>query len=238
MDYGLTKAKNKHKYSSLVLLILLLLVVGIVIGSALQVGDPAEFCSNGEFVRVINGDWACYNLSFPESNNTLWVTEELGLSRFSPNQGGNPPQSQIIDSTSAVFSFGDTQVEDVYLTTFPINEWMSGSNFTIKIDWSPDNTNVGDVVWCVDVSLAIPNNGGFINSSAPKSTYCVVDSSLGIRYQALETDLVEVDGSGGNNSFLFFLRLYRDTNNASDTYSGDAHFLEGRLRYQMDKIGE
>lgn len=108
---------------------------------------------------------------------------------------------------------------------FRATNYGSG-NVTVEIQWYADTATSGDVVWGVQLAAITPNSDSQdVETKALATAATATDTHLGTTGQRLHTISATISGASLDsiaNGDAVWLRVYRDSNNAADTMTGDA----------------
>lgn len=149
--------------------------------------------------------------------------------------GLNAPSISVIGSVGLVLEY-DNNIEEEVFGVWEANP-ITDATADIKwhILWSPSNTNTGAVVWAIEFNLIRPDSGDLITKATTITT--VTDTASGTINRLQSTGEVTIVSPGGQPGDLVQLRIYRDTSNVGDTYTGDAQFSTATLFVIADKLG-
>lgn len=106
-------------------------------------------------------------------------------------------------------------------------------NLTLKIEWYADSASSGDVVFGARLAAITPNTDSQdVETKAFATAQTVTDTHLGTTGQRLhEIDLTISNLDSIANGDEFWLEVYRDADNGSDTMTGDAAIVGLELSY-------
>lgn len=165
MDYGLNKERNKHKYSTYLVLLVFFLALLVNVYSV-EVGQESV-CVDGEFLVSDNGSWSCESFSYVEgyfynetSPETI-VIEDSGV--FVDITGFN-------EGTTRGFHWGDDSVvvcdePGVYLFSGSLSfiggeggeyEFFMEKNGVIQYDCSMLKTSASSDIENVGFTCLVP----------------------------------------------------------------------------------
>lgn len=128
-----------------------------------------------------------------------------------------------------VLAFDASTEENAYSKPFVVNNYGSG-NLTVTFFWMADTATSGDVIWGASIAAATANtdSAGY-ESKAFATAQTVTDTHLGTnadRLMSAALTLSNLDSLASGD--MCVLRVYRDSDDAADTMTGDA-FLVGVL---------
>lgn len=150
----------------------------------------------------------------------------------------NPSKSEpafesFIDGTF-VFKFSDSNADDEsvhFIAQLP-HSYKEGSNLRPHIHWAPDSDGAGRVAWSFEYTIQN------IGEVFPSTTTDVKDASTGsIENLHNICGFDEIDGSNLKISSIIVCRLTRKTTEITDTYTGNACFLEFDFHFQKNSMG-
>jgi hypothetical protein len=194
------------------------------------------------FLVEISGQTFLYT-KFP--NPTRWERTPL-----IPSSGGwddiRTPGTSVRNGTSApalatfagsgslyipVFS-GTGPTEEVYFSIQMPHTWKEGTAVYPHVHWSPVTSGAGNVKWNLEYTLAN------VNETFPSTTtLSLIQATSGTAWKHQVQGFGAVDMTGKKISCMFHCRLYRNSGDAQDTYTGNAAFLEFDFHYQIDAVG-
>ncbi|NCO64741.1 MAG: hypothetical protein GW810_09740 [Flavobacteriales bacterium] len=174
--------------------------------------------------------------------------EDLKVPVFSTSKDGTrPPAMYFYQDTSGgsgagsqgVFAywFDKSTEEEVYFMVQMPHKWKEGSDIYPHVHWSA-KTNVGDtkVQWGLEYTWAnvasLHGATTIITGNTPITPVGTVDA-----YEHAITSLGTMSGSGKALSSMIICRIFRDADDASDTYGQDAGLFEIDFHYQVDSDG-
>lgn len=142
------------------------------------------------------------------------------------NNGTNFPVAGL------AFDAGATTPEAAFWMFRAVN-YASG-NVTIDLDWYADTGTTNAVVWGAQLAAITPNTDTQdVETKAFASAQTVTTSHAGTTGQRVHRSTITVstnlDSLAANDDV--WLRIYRDSNNASDTLAGDAILIGVTVSY-------
>lgn len=142
-----------------------------------------------------------------------------------------------------VYQFEAGTDEDVFGSVQMPHRW-NGTPIEPHVHWAPQTASDGNpanqkVVWCFDYSWAD------IGTTMPAATTALCGSTaypdeepVQYRHYLTEASAHITPGAGADwGSSILYFRLYRDANNAADTYEGEAALLAVDFHFQSCKLG-
>jgi hypothetical protein len=122
--------------------------------------------------------------------------------------------------------------EEVFFTAQIPHSYDEGTDIYPHVHWTPSDGNAGNVVWGLEYTWQ-NINGTFGNTTI----ITVTDSTDATDRKHLYAAFAAINGAGMTISSILVCRLFRDANNAADTYGSDAFLLEVDFHYQIDTVG-
>lgn len=147
----------------------------------------------------------------------------------------NPPGESTIGNTS-VLLFDSATDEDVYYVIHLPVDWASGTDLNFHFHWAPTDANAGDVVWAIDYRISKSESNELI--SGTDATISTTDSTQSLQYEHLQSSDITISGASLETGDKIAIRIYRDADNAADTYGADAALFLPEMTYTADKLGE
>lgn len=170
-------------------------------------------------------DSTVYNdLRFPAIATTLGGLKDPSLAKIADNGAGS-------DGVYAYAFPFNLEKEILVLTQVPYN-WKEHTDMNINIRWSPSTNDAGNVVWGIEY---VWDNVNTVIGNTTIITASVSASTIANMHQ--QGFLGVLSGSGKNYSSILNCRVFRQTGNVEDTYSGDAYLLEFDFQYETDSLG-
>jgi hypothetical protein len=114
------------------------------------------------------------------------------------------------------------------------HSYKPGTAVRPHFHYSPTTAGTGSVVWAVAYSWA-PISSNFPATATVTMTNAINTPGQWAHLLAGGVDIAAPPGAGESSIMLF--RIYRDANNAGDTYPADVDLLDFDIHFQMDKIG-
>ena len=170
--------------------------------------------------------------------NDATVFDDMLVPGFSVRGGAAAPDIALFGGTSGstaiyvnVFDGSNTK-EDVFFSVQLPHSYKHGSDISPHIHWSPTTADTGNVKWTLNCMW---QNISSTYSGVSTSSATVATAAVAWSHQLSEfTDLT---GSGKTLSSIAVCSLYRDPNDAADTYAYDAALLGIDFHYEMDSLG-
>lgn len=193
---------------------------------AIEIASKTEYVTGG---RMLAGNFGSYS---------VWDDLRMPATALKTGQINDPDFAQVRDNGSGstgVFAwrFDDSQEEELFFAVQLPHKYKLGSNLKPHIHWMPLSTDTGDVVWGIEYTLA-----EYGSAFGVTSLVTVTDAGDGTAYKHQIASLADIDGSDIDvMSTMLLCRIYRDADNAADTYSGDAALLEFDIHYEIDQAG-
>ena len=115
---------------------------------------------------------------------------------------------------------------------FPATSYGSG-NLTLDIFWYADTASSGDIIWGAQIAAITPNTDTQdVETKAFATAQTALDTHLGTTGQRLHTipiTISNLDSLASND--IVWLKIYRDSDAAGDTMTGDGILVYARLSY-------
>lgn len=150
-----------------------------------------------------------------------------------PAQGINPrgggTADPDIDTTDGMLLFDDARQEVIAGVAQMPHSWAEGSAVHAHIHWIPTDETAGNVVWKFDYEV-------FGNGTGPTGTYTEVPVTLAADGYSID-EMVEIDMTGAQVSYMILWRLSRMGADAADTYAEDVKLYELDFHYLIDSLG-
>jgi hypothetical protein len=112
--------------------------------------------------------------------------------------------------------------------------WKVGSDIFIHIHWSKATSASGNVNWQMQYKWANIGSGMPAFSALTSGTHVISDANTADLHAL--TSWPAVAGTGKTISSMICVYISR-TNNASDTYTGNANLYEIDIHYEVDSFG-
>jgi hypothetical protein len=120
------------------------------------------------------------------------------------------------------------------------HKWKEGSTIYPHIHWASQTATSGAVTWGLEYSWVDYNPSSplaFPNTTILTATSASVSSGDIDKHLIVDLAPITPSGSQGKISSIIMCRLFRNSSNAADTYSGDAALLSFDVHYEIDAIG-
>lgn len=147
--------------------------------------------------------------------------------------GINPPLLQIIGNFP-VLSFDKNTDESAYTSKHVVEDYKEGTPWEIAVYWAPDDTSIGNVSWCFEITVIDYDVNDLLTNSS--NTICVLDEAQGTQYELLKSP--KITGGTAKHDQEVTFRLYRDADAIADNYPDDAHMVESSIYYTSYRPGE
>lgn len=185
-----------------------------------------------------------------EFHGNATVYEDLRVALTAGKVGvANPPIfAQFRDNGSGspgvyAYSFADesnaTKEQQLMFTVQMPHAWSNGSTIYPHIHWSPGDNNSGAVVWGLEYTWIEYNSASpeqFTTTTIITTTSDPVSNS---QYDHLLTSFPSItpNTSQDNISSILLMRIFRNSSNAADTYTGSAFGLSFDIHYEINTAG-
>lgn len=179
----------------------------------------------------------CLFIPFSFANSPVGeIYDDLRVPLTAVKTGGaaDPDFVQFVDDGAGstgvyAYAFSPTVEEEVFFIAQLPHQWDAGSDIEPHIHWSPSNSNIGNVVWCLEYTWQ--SIEGIFGDT---STLCLTDDTEAQANKHLIASFGLLDATGQSESSILIGRLYRDATNINDTYGSDAYSLEFDIHYKVD----
>lgn len=113
------------------------------------------------------------------------------------------------------------------------HSWKIGSSISPHIHWTPETTNVGNVLWKIDYQIAN------INGVFPGiwTTEAVLAAAGGVAAKHLLTEFTDIPMADKTLSCMILILLSRMGADGTDTFTGLAQLNEFDIHYEIDSFG-
>jgi hypothetical protein len=171
---------------------------------------------------------------------TVW--EDLRLEPVARNTGAKAPSFANWFGGLYLYEFDNAVAgseKEIFFSVQLPHQWKEGTAIEPHIHWINKSTGTaGHVVrWGIEYSKA---KIGDTFSSSPTTVYGTTIAGGGditTQYEHMLTDFDAISMTGDTISTVIFCRLFRDSANAGDTYTGTAGLLYIDWHYQIDSMG-
>jgi hypothetical protein len=147
--------------------------------------------------------------------------------------GNSAPTLALFRNNVYLHSFAGNASRDVDATFKVPNDWKVGTDIKVRVQWSVNVTSTGSVWWGLEYTTA-PENGVFGATTLNSSTTSIATAS---QYKHFVSSLGTIPAASLDVNNMVVMRLYRNANDASDTFTGAAFLLDLVISYQADSIG-
>jgi hypothetical protein len=165
--------------------------------------------------------------------------DQLGEINVRGSGANDPAWSQIGATAFWAFTFpGSGALRQFWHSTHIQHDYDPGTKIYPHIHWYPATTGTGNVVWNVSWTAAKGHNQGAMNFAAP-TTFQMIQAAPAIQYQHMITecsDAQAISVTGNEPDTVIKMRIWRDPNDALDTYTGDVYVDFFDVHYQTDRF--
>jgi len=170
-----------------------------------------------------------------EGNATVWDDLRVPATNTKLTPSKSEPNFESLINGLYVHKFDTTNADDesIHFVAQMPHKYKAGSDIYPHIHWCPDSTNGGNVYWSFEYTIADINDT--IGASTTDDIVVAADgTSLKHQIDSFST----IDGTGLTISHMIICRLTRkSTSEATDTFTGNACFLEFDFHYEIDTMG-
>lgn len=146
------------------------------------------------------------------------------------------------DNTLDLYVFdGVNTLEQVFFTIQMPHNWKQGSTIYPHVHFSPTSTNTGDTAERV-VRFGFEYTWANIGGTFGATNTLNLDSDPFVPNTSQWAHLLcknatGIDGAGMTLSSMLVCRLFRNPDDAADTYPQDVAFLQFDMHYEIDSLG-
>jgi hypothetical protein len=186
------------------------------------------------------GDWDTNYTAFSKDGTqtmagTARVKKALTVRAGGFRLGGAAPD-QNTEGTFATLLFADNLTEVAYYNLIVEHDWAIGTDIEVTAFWAPTSAGAGTVAWEFDWEACSPNANQVLGAG---STHVDIhDDTQSLDNELLQTPYGTIAGASLNVLDTVGIMFYRDHDDASDNYVGDAALLHIEIEYVCDKLGE
>lgn len=162
---------------------------------------------------------------------TAWAMD--GLEPTLREGVGNPAELVSFIGNTVTYGFVPDSTSEVYVNWDLPFSYALGTDLYAALHWSPGNsTATGNVRWGLEFTAAAV--GEVFGAT---QTFYVLGAADGTAYKHIQSVSSPYPGAATNINQRFFIRLFRDGNDVSDTFSAMAYLLGIDFYYQVNKFG-
>lgn len=144
----------------------------------------------------------------------------------------NGPGEAVVGGSVRGFAFDSAADEELHFSGMLRHDYREGSALLPFVLWEPTTADAGNVVWGLDYSMAI------IGDALPSpSSLSVTSAAAGVADTVTRASFDEIEGEGLQRMSGVRGRVFRDANNAADTYGADATLCCVGFVYQGEGRG-
>jgi len=141
------------------------------------------------------------------------------------------PEWGVLTGNLQTLFFDSSDDDQIFFVTQMPHSYKEGTEIHPHIHWMPTTGGTGNVVWGFEYAWFNVND---VMPSATSETITVAAEADKKQQIAAFTP---IDGTGKKISSILICRVWRESSNGSDDYSGDAGFLEFDFHYEVDAFG-
>lgn len=120
--------------------------------------------------------------------------------------------------------------EEVHFTIQIPHGYKVGSDLYPHVHWAPTSTGAGNVVWQLEYTVS--EIGGTFGAASTEA--CTATAAGGTAWVHKISGCTTISDAGLGISSIMYGRLFRDPDNAGDTYEADAALLGFDIHYYSD----
>lgn len=144
----------------------------------------------------------------------------------------SPDLTAFLGNIQAYAFAGTATLEQLYGSFEVLHGTKLGTDLRPHIHWCPSDANAGNVKW--QLEYTIRNNLGVYSAPTTVSA-TIATGGIALQHQIVEFPII--NGSALTIGAICMFRLFRDPNDAEDTYNSDAFALSFGVHYQVDSDG-
>lgn len=194
--------------------------------------ESAEYdinCADGGITAAYT--WGNEMLTDVDSLPLRWEDLRVPATSMALGTTNDPDLTAIVDTVRAYLFDPDADQELFFAAQLP-HAYSEGTDIVAHVHWSPVDTDTGNVIWGLEYTWA-NIDAAFAATTSTTTT----DAGSGTADDHLYVEFTDLTGTGKTISSMLVCRIYRDADNGSDTYTGDAALLEVDFHYQIDATG-
>lgn len=165
------------------------------------------------------------------ATNTIYQTLSLPLMLT----GTGNPTTTAFRSTLYAYTFSTNQVNSLQSSFRVPNDWKTGTDITPRIEFTTTGTGVNKVVrWGVEYSVAS------IDAAFPVSTTTTLNYNIGAtsrQYVRMVATMTPIPAASLTTNSMVSIRVFREGNNAADTFASTTMLLSFNMSYVTDALG-
>jgi len=177
-----------------------------------------------------------------EGSATRWDDLKIPVTS-TKKEGTKPPSYDIFKNNGAgsqgviTYKFNPDSEKELYFTLQLPHAWKEGTAILPHVHWSV-KTDVGStsVVWGLEYTW-INVGGTFGNTTIITGGTPIAPIGAVTAYEHAITSLGSIDGTGKTLSSMMVCRIFRDSTNPADDYTGDSYLFEIDFHYEIDSDG-
>jgi len=167
---------------------------------------------------------------------TYGGTEDLRMPLSTAGRGvGAPPDFETWYGNQRAYAFSGTATEQVFFDVQLPHSWDEGTAINPHLHYDQaSGTSTNGVVFKLEYVWA---NIGNVFTNGGATTLAFTNSLNGTSYWHEISNFPNIDGTGKTYSSMINARLYRDHDDAGDTYTGDIFVHEFDIHYYVLRPG-
>jgi len=186
-----------------------------------------EDTANNRYWLIYNANETQYKTAFENILGELqwtpiWIEQRAHITQFYKPGTNYPAPSEI--GITPVLLFAPGTDEWVFYEWEIPETYYIGSDFRLRFYWAPTDTNIGNVVWGTEYTVAT-------------ITQTVIDATERLANELLKTDFIIISGLQTQPGDIISIRIFRDADNSLDDYTADAALIHLGLYFQIGKNG-
>lgn len=164
---------------------------------------------------------------------TTW--DDINVSGLGLGTRASAPSIVTVASTNIrayAFNGNTATVDELHGSLEILHGYKEGSDISAHIHWMPATNTGGDVKWQLEYVWAL--NDSTISTSTTISATVAAGTTA---WKPLIAEFPLITGTGKTIGSRFGFRLFRDPNDAADTYTGNAVLFDFGVHYERDTLG-
>lgn len=149
------------------------------------------------------------------------------------NAVGTPPDV----ASDGTLLFAANVTEEVFIQAQMPHKWLEGSEIEPHVHWAKTTSAAGGVVWKIDYdwkNVGETYTGSLGTTLALSDTEGFTNDDTAHKHSIYAADITDATKTV---SSIMLIRLYRDHDDAGDTYGADVKLYQFDIHYMIDQPG-
>lgn len=208
---------------------------------------PTPPGSQSDIVRYLYEELQRVSAAFETvlSDSHSIVYDDYVQSGLAVTLGSSAPTLTTFRNNVSLYAFaGSGPTEQVFFTVHILHGIAKGTPITLHVHYSHTTASPasGDVKWNIDWTLARGYQAGTFNtgtttSSGTMSVVQTVNTEPYVHHITSDDAMTIAGQTELEPDSLILCRLYRNSGDAEDTFTGNAFLINIDCHYQRDKVG-